>query len=83
VVLVEHADDKKVKALHGALKAIREDRAAFKQDPKGKVSDLEDDAAAVFKGMSDSEYDCLLQVDEKMEKAGFAIGSGDFSVRMV
>jgi mitochondrial fission protein ELM1 len=80
---VGHADDKKVKALHGAVKAIREDRAAFKRDPKGKVSDLDDDAVAVFKGMSESEYDSFLQVDEKMEKAGFTIASGNFSVRMV
>jgi hypothetical protein len=83
VDLVGHVDDKKAKAVHEALKAIREDRAAFKHDPKGKVPDLDDDAVAVFKTMSDPEYDCLLLADEKMEEAGFAIGSGNFSVRMV
>jgi hypothetical protein len=80
---VAHADDKKVKALHRARKAIREDRAAFKHDPRSKVSDLDDDAVAVFKGMSESEYDSFLKVDEKMEEAGFTIESGNFSVRMV
>ena len=78
-----HADEQKVKALHQALKAIKDDRAAFKNDPKGKVAGLNDDAAAVFKGMSDAEYDSLLEVDEKMQKAGFTIASGNFSVRMV
>jgi hypothetical protein len=80
---VEHAEQKKVKALHQAMKAVRADREAFKNDPKGQVSDLDDAAADVFSGMSDAEYDALLQVDEQMEKAGFTIASGGFSVRMV
>lgn len=80
---VEHADEKKVKALHDALKAVRTDRAGFKSDPRGKVSDLDEAAAAVFSGMTDAEYDALLQVDAQMQEAGFTIASGGFSVRMV
>ncbi|MEN3312217.1 MAG: hypothetical protein V7645_1546 [Actinomycetota bacterium] len=78
-----HADDKKMKALHEALKAIREDPAAFKDNPKKKAPDLDDDAAAVFAAMSDAELQCVLETDEAMKKAGFTIGSGDLSVRMV
>ena len=78
-----HVEDKKVKALHGALAAMRENRAAFKANPKGKVPDLDDDAAAVFAEMSDSVMDCVLETDEEMQKAGFTIGSGSLSVRMV
>jgi len=80
---VAHLDDKKAKALHGALKAMREDPAAFKDNPKGKVPDLEDDAVAVFQGMEPNQVAQLLEVDEQMEKAGFSIASSGFSVRMV
>jgi hypothetical protein len=80
---VAHVDDKKVKALHDALTAIGEDTEGFKANPKGKVPDLDDDALAVFTGMNKSELRTLLEVDEKMKKAGFTIESGKFSVRMV
>jgi hypothetical protein len=33
--------------------------------------------------MSPTELQVLLEVDEKMERAGFTVGSGNFSVRMV
>jgi hypothetical protein len=72
-----------MKALHEALTAIDKDRAAFKADPKGKVPDLDDAALAVFTGMNDAELQTLLDVDEKMKEAGFTIGSGKISVRMV
>lgn len=78
-----NADDKKVKALHGALKAAKHDRDAFRSDPKGKVPELDDAAVAVFKGMSDPEYDHLFEVDGEMQEAGFTLASSGFSVRMV
>jgi hypothetical protein len=80
---VADPDNKQVKALHEALKAAKHDREAFRSDPKGKVSDLDDAAVKVFKGMSDAHYDALFQVDQQMQEAGFTIASGGFSVRMV
>jgi hypothetical protein len=80
---VGQVDDRKVKALDKALKEIRKDAAAFKSDPKGKVPDLDPEAAAVFQSMSPTELQVLLEVDEKMETAGFTVGSGNISVRMV
>jgi hypothetical protein len=80
---VAHADEKKMKALHEALNAIRENPAAFKANPKGKVPDLDDGAAAVFAGMSDSELQCVIDTDDAMTEAGFTMGSGSLSVRMV
>lgn len=74
---------KQAKALNDALKEIKQDRAAFKKDPKGKVPDLDDQAVAVFKGMSDAELDCVATVDEKMKGAGFTHDIGGVSVRMV
>ena len=76
-------DDKKVKALDQALKEIRKDAAAFQSDPQGKVPDLHPEAAAVVQSMSPAELQVLLELDEKMEKAGFTVGSGNISVRMV
>ena len=76
-------EDKKVKALDKALKAIEHDAAAFKSDPKGKVPDLDDQAAAVFKKMEITELAQLLEVDGKMKEAGFTIAAGGASVRMV
>ena len=76
-------EDKKVKALDKALKAIQHDAAGFKNDPKGKVPDLDDQAAAVFKDMETTELTQLLEIDGKMHKAGFTIAAGGASVRMV
>jgi hypothetical protein len=80
---VAQVDDKKVNALDKALKAIKRDAAAFKSDPKGMVPDLDDQAAAVFKSMETTELTQLLEVDGKMHEAGFTIGAGGASVRMV
>ena len=57
--------------------------AAFQSDPQGKVPDLHPEAAAMFQSMSPAELQVLLEVDEKMETAGFTVGSGNISVRMV
>jgi hypothetical protein len=76
-------NDKQAKALRDALKEIKQDRDAFKRDPKGKVPDLGDQAVEVFKGMSDAELDCVALVDEKMKDAGFTHDIGGVSVRMV
>jgi hypothetical protein len=76
-------NDKQAKALRDALKEIKQDRDAFKRDPKGKVPDLDDQAVEVFKGMSDAELDCVALVDEKMKDAGFTHDIGGVSVRMV
>jgi hypothetical protein len=80
---VAQVDDKKVKALAGALKEIGKDAAAFRADPKGKVPELDPEAVAVFKSMSPAELQSLLAVDQEMMKAGFTVGSGNLSVRMV
>ena len=76
-------NDKQAKALRDALKEIKSDPAAFKANPKGKVPDLDDSAADVFKGMSDAELACIAQTDELMERAGFTHDIGGVSVRMV
>jgi hypothetical protein len=80
---VEYPDKDKVKAFHDALEAIRADPDAFRDDPKRIVPALDDHATRVFKGMHKLEYDCLLEMDEQMKKAGFTIESGGISVRMV
>jgi hypothetical protein len=80
VILV---NDKQAKALRDALKEIKQDRDAFKRDPKGKVPDLDDHAVAVFKGMSNDELDSVATVDEKMKEAGFTHDIGGISLRMV
>lgn len=76
-------NDKKAKALRDALKEIKSDPAGFKADPKGKVKDLDDDAANVFKNMSDAELACVAQTDDLMEKAGFTHDIGGVTLRMV
>jgi hypothetical protein len=80
VILV---NDKQAKALRDALKEIKHDRDAFKRDPKGKVPDLDDDAVAVFMGMSDDDLDSVATVDEQMKAAGFTHDIGGISLRMV
>ena len=76
-------EEKQAKALRDAVNEIKRDRDAFKRDPKGKVPHLDDKAAAVFGGMSDTELDFVATLDDKMNEAGFTHDIGGVSVRMV
>jgi hypothetical protein len=80
VILV---NDKQAKALRDSLKEIKQDPDAFRKDPKGKVPDLDDRAAAVFKDMSDDQLAQVVTVDEQMKEAGFHHDVGGISLRMV
>lgn len=76
-------NDKQAKALRDSLKEIKQDPDAFKRDPKGKVPDLDDRAAAVFKEMSIDQLGDVVTVDEQMKEAGFHHDVGGISLRMV
>jgi hypothetical protein len=78
--------EQQANALRHALKEIRKDpkaREEFRADPQKVVRDLDDQAAAVFKNMSDLEMACIAWVDENMEAAGFTHEIDGVSVRMV
>lgn len=79
-------DEKQAQALRDALREIRTNakaREEFRADPQKVVRDLDDNAAAVFKGMSDLELACIAWVDETMEAAGFNHDIGAVTLRMV
>lgn len=78
-----HAKDDHVIAMDKVLKAIREDLAGFKNDPMGKVPELDPKAANEFGKMKPDELKGLTQADDNMKKVGYAVSGGGVSVRMV
>ena len=73
-------------ALRDALNEIRKNaraREAFRKDPRSVVPGLDDEAAEVFKRMSDLELACIAWVDENMEAAGFTHDVEGVTLRMV
>jgi hypothetical protein len=78
--------EEQARALYDALTEIRKDagaRKAFRDDPKAVVPGLDDEAAEMFKRMSDLELACIAWVDENMEAAGFTHDVEGFTLRMV
>jgi hypothetical protein len=82
---VDSEDDRRAKAqaFSDALRAIKEDREAFKKDPKGRVPALHHDAVSVFSGMSDLEYAAFVNAAARMEEAGFTIDFEGVTLKMV
>jgi hypothetical protein len=80
---VANAKDDHVEALDKALKEIRKDAAAFKSDPKGKVPELDANAAQQFGDLSVSQLQGLAEADDTMKKVGYTVSAGGVSVRMV
>jgi hypothetical protein len=81
---VANAKDEDVNALDKVLKEIRKDPAAFQKDPKGKVPDLDPDAAKEFAKLSSAQLQSLVEVDDTMKKVGYTVSTArGVSVRMV
>jgi hypothetical protein len=80
---VAHAKDEDVKALDKVLKEIRKDAAAFKNDPKGKVPELDDKAAKEFEKIPVDQLQGLAEADDNMKKVGYTVSAEGVSVRMV
>jgi hypothetical protein len=84
VISVAHAKDEDVITLDKVLNEIRKDAAAFKSDPKGKVSELDPTVAKAFADMSPTELKALAEADDTMRKVGgYKVSAGGISVRMV
>jgi hypothetical protein len=81
--LVAEARDDHVKALDKALQEIRKDAAGFKNDPKGKVPELDPSAAKAFGDLTVSQLQALAEADDNMKKVGYTASAGGISVRMV
>jgi hypothetical protein len=81
--LVAHANDDHVNTLDNVLKEIRKDAAAFKSDPKGKVPELDSNAAKAFGDLTVAQLQTLAEADDHMKKVGYTVSSSGVSVRMV
>ena len=78
-----HANDDHVEVLDKVLTEIRKDAAAFKSDPKGKVPELDENAAKEFGDLSVAQLQGLAEADDNMKKVGFTVSGSGANVRMV
>ena len=78
-----HANDDHVQVLDKVLNEIRKDAAGFKNDPKGKVPELDSDAAKEFGDLTVAQLQGLAEADEHMKKVGYTVSGSGVSVRMV